>query len=121
MPTSPGLSSVHGEPRAVDNKAVDSVSDRTVIKVFGEVIKPVSFPFQEGINVVDALLKAGGVTRYANVEQIRVLSGTEPKMFNLKQFLESGKDEDLPLLDSGSTIFVAQQVDSVLVGRVKCM
>ncbi|MBO9493324.1 SLBB domain-containing protein [Thalassotalea sp. G20_0] len=119
VPTSPGLSSVHGEPRVVDNKAVDSVSDRTVIKVFGEVIKPVSFPFEEGINVVDALLKGGGVTRYANVEQIRVLSGLEPKMFNLKQFLESGKDEDLPILDPGATIFVAQQVDSVSGGARK--
>ncbi|WP_257285044.1 SLBB domain-containing protein [Endozoicomonas sp. SESOKO1] len=119
VPTSPGLSSVHGEPRVVDDKAVDSVSDRTVIKVFGEVIKPVSFPFEEGINVVDALLKAGGVTRYANVEQIRVLSGVEPKMFNLKQFLETGKDEDLPILDPGSTIFVAQMVDSVSGGARK--
>ncbi|WP_419834198.1 SLBB domain-containing protein [Endozoicomonas atrinae] len=119
VPTSPGLSSVHGEPRAVDDKAVDSVSDRTVIKVFGEVLKPLSFPYQEGINVVDAILKGGGVSRYANVEQIRVLSGTEPKLFNLKQFLDSGKDEDLLMLEPGATIYVAQQVDSVSGGARK--
>ncbi len=119
VPTSPGLSSVHGEPRAVDDKALDSVSDRTVIKVFGEVLKPVSFPYQEGINVVDAILKGGGVTRYANVEQIRLLSGTEPKLFDLKKFLDSGKDEDLPMLEPGSTIYVAQQVDSVSGGARK--
>ena len=119
VPTSPGLSSVHGEPRKVDDKALDSVSDRTVIKVFGEVLKPVSFPYQEGINIVDAILKAGGVTRYANVEQIRLLSGSEPKLFNLKQFLDSGKDEDLPMLEPGATIYVAQQVDSVSGGARK--
>ncbi|WP_257295453.1 SLBB domain-containing protein [Endozoicomonas sp. YOMI1] len=119
VPTSPGLSSVHGEPRVVDDKALDSVSDRTVIKVFGEVVKPVSFPYQEGINVVDAILKGGGVTRYANVEQIRVLSGTESKLFNMKQFLDSGKDEDLQMLEPGSTIYVAQQVDSVSGGTRK--
>ncbi|USE35163.1 SLBB domain-containing protein [Endozoicomonas sp. SCSIO W0465] len=90
-----------------------------MIKVFGEVLKPVSFPYLEGINVVDAILKGGGVTRYANVEQIRVLSGTEPLLFNLKQFLDSGKDEDLPVLEPGSTIYVAQQVDSVSGGSRK--
>ena len=119
VPTSPGLSSVHGEPRVVDDKALDSVSDRTVIKVFGEVLKPVSFPYQDGINIVDALLKGGGVTRYANVEQIRLLSGTEPQLFNLKQFLDTGSDEDLPMLAPGSTIYVAQQVDSVSSGSRK--
>ncbi|WP_020580527.1 SLBB domain-containing protein [Endozoicomonas elysicola] len=116
VPTSPGLSSVHGEPRVVDDKAVDSVSDRTVIKVFGEVLRPVSFPYLEGINVVDAILKGGGVTRYANVEQVRVLSGSEPQLFNLKAYLDSGKASDLPLLQEGATVYVPKQVDSISGG-----
>lgn len=119
VPTSPGLSNVYGEAREVDNKGLDSVSDRSVIKVFGEVVRPVSFPYQEGVSIVDAILKGGGVTRYANVEQIRLLSGTEPKLFNLKQYLDSGRKEDLPLLEPGATIYVAQQVDSVSGGARK--
>ncbi|MFK0570307.1 SLBB domain-containing protein, partial [Endozoicomonas sp.] len=116
VPTSPGLSSVHGEPRALDDKAIDSVSDRSVIKVFGEVLRPVSFPYQEGVNVVDAILKGGGVTRYANVDQIRVLSGSEPQFFNLKAYLDSGKEGDLPLLQEGATVFVPMKVDSISGG-----
>ncbi len=116
VPTSPGLSSVHGEPRVVDDKAVDSVSDRTVIKVFGEVLRPVSFPYLEGVNVVDAILKGGGVSRYANVEQVRVLSGSEPQLFNLKAYLDSGKEDDLPLLQEGATVYVPKQVDSISGG-----
>lgn len=116
VPTSPGLSSVHGEPRVVDDKAVDSVSDRTVIKVFGEVLRPVSFPYLEGVNVVDAILKGGGVSRYANVEQVRVLSGSEPQLFNLKAYLDSGKEGDLPLLQEGATVYVPKQVDSISGG-----
>ncbi|WP_299729826.1 SLBB domain-containing protein [uncultured Endozoicomonas sp.] len=113
VPSSPGLSNVHGEPR---DSGVDSVSDRSVIKVFGEVLTPVSFPFHEGVNVMDAILRGGGVSRYANVERIRVLSGSKPKMFNLKKFLDSGLKEDLPDLLPGSTIYVPIQLDTISAG-----
>lgn len=116
VPTSPGLSNVHGEARALGDKAVDSVSDRTVIKVFGEVLRPVSFPYQKGIHVVDAILKGGGVTRYANVDQIRVLSGSEAQLFNLKAYLDSGKEDDLPILLEGATVYVPKQVESISSG-----
>ena len=114
VPTSPGLSNVHGEPRAVDDESVDSISDRTVIKVFGQVRSSTSFPHEEGITVLDAILKGGGVNNYADVENVRVLSGAESSVFNLKEFLHEGKSEaTLPSLAEGATVFVPQKRESL--------
>ncbi len=114
VPSTPELSNIHGKPlKSLEDKEVDSISDREVIKVFGEVIKPISFGYEEGVNVLDAMLKGGGITRYANVEQIRVLSGSEPIMFNLKKYLDSGSVDELPELLPGATVYVPIRVDSI--------
>ena len=115
IPSSPELGSVHGE--TLDTGAgMDPTEDRTAIKVFGEVISPGSFPYKEGMNLVDALLRAGGVTRYSNVEQIRVIDQNDPVLFNLKEFLDSGDESKLMTLSKGATIFVPKQVEAVQGG-----
>jgi len=62
------------------------------------------------------LLRAGGVTRYASVEQIRILSGNEPVSFDLEAYLDSGDDALLPALQPGATIFVPRQSEEVKRG-----
>ena len=110
VPSSPRLSEVHGGGQ---NQGLDSVSDRTVIKVFGEVPKPVSFPFQDGLNVMDALLKAGGITRFGDVEQIRVLTNTESKIFSMNEYLRNGSSEKLFALSPGATVYVPKQAERI--------
>ncbi|MDD1783938.1 SLBB domain-containing protein [Enterovibrio sp. ZSDZ35] len=94
----------------------DAAEDRKAIKVFGEVIRPGSFSAKEENNLVDLLMRAGGVTRYAAVEQIRVISGNEPKLFNLKRYLDSGDEGLLPNIVEGSTIFVPKQEEEIKTG-----
>ena len=115
VPSSPELGNVHGE--SIDSgEGMDPTEDRTAIKVFGEVISPGSFPYKDGMNLVDALLRAGGVTRYSNVEQIRVIDQGDPVLFNLKNFLDNGDESRLLQLSKGATIFVPKQVDAVQGG-----
>ena len=115
VPSSPELGNVHGD--SIDSgEGVSSTEDRTAIKVFGEVISPGSFPYKDGMNLVDALLRAGGVSRYSNVEQIRVIDQGEPVLFNLKNFLDSGDESKLLELSKGATIFVPKQVEAVQGG-----
>lgn len=117
VPSSPELGNVHGEMGGTTGAdGMDPTQDRTAIKVFGEVIKPATFPFKEDMSVVDALLRAGGVTRYANVEQIRVIDSGEPTLFDLKGYLDEGDDNKLPVLSKGATIFIPKQVDAVKAG-----
>ncbi|MGI9276790.1 MAG: SLBB domain-containing protein [Endozoicomonas sp.] len=118
IPSSPELGNVQGD--VINNGSVDSgmdpTDDRSAVKVFGEVLKPSSFPFKESMNIVDALLRAGGVTRYANVEQIRLIDGDKPIMFNLKEYLDRGDESALLRLNEGATIFVPRLVEVVKAG-----
>ncbi|MCW7556417.1 SLBB domain-containing protein [Endozoicomonas gorgoniicola] len=113
VPSSPDLSNVYGQSGAEGNSGIDPTEDRTAIRVFGEVIRPGSFAFTEGMTIIDALLRAGGVTRYASVEQIRMIDGSEPILFNLKSYLDNGDYGQLPILGEGATVFVPKQVDAV--------
>ena len=59
------------------------------MKVFGEVSRQ-PFALKPGANVIDILMRAGGVTRFASVEQIRILNRNRPVVFNLQSYLDSG-------------------------------
>ena len=118
VPSSPELGNIHGDVGgAIVGEGMDPTKDRSAIKVFGEVIKPGSFSFVENMSVVDALLRASGVTRYANVEQISVIAEGEPILFDLKSYLDSGDENALPILTEGATVFIPKQVEAVKSGR----
>ena len=117
IPASPmtGNVEVEFDPAKVAD-AGDAANERQAIKVFGEVNNPGSFSFRQDINIVDLLMRAGGVTRYAGVEQIRVISQGKPQLFNLKTYLDTGNIKQLPSLTAGATIFVPQQEEEVKTG-----
>ncbi|RTZ16810.1 sugar ABC transporter substrate-binding protein [Vibrio aquaticus] len=117
VPASPLVGNIEQEFDA--NKlanAGDSADGRTAIKVFGEVNAPGSFSFKQNTDLVDVIMRAGGVTRYASVEQIRVISNNTPKLFNLKAYLDSGDVSMLPTLTPGTTIFVPKQEEEIKAG-----
>ena len=94
----------------------DASETRSAIKVFGEVNSPGSFSYKPGASLVDLIMQAGGVTRYAGVEQIRVIINGEPQTFNLKLYLDTGDDSHLPLLTEGTTVFVPKQEEEIKSG-----
>lgn len=117
VPASPLVGNIEQEFDATKlANAGDSADGRTAIKVFGEVNAPGSFSFQSNTDLVDIIMRAGGVTRYASVEQIRVISDNTPKLFNLKSYLDSGDVSLLPTLTPGTTIFVPKQEEEIKAG-----
>lgn len=94
----------------------DAAEDRSAVRVFGEVNQPGSFAHRPGMTVMDALLRAGGVTRYAGTEQIRIIAGGEPRPFNLKAFLDTGEAARNPTIGPGTTVFVPAQSEEVRQG-----
>ncbi|MDF4956935.1 SLBB domain-containing protein, partial [Vibrio parahaemolyticus] len=66
--------------------------------------------------LVDVVMRAGGVTRYASVEQIRVITNNTPTMFNLKTYLDTGDQSLLPEILPGATIFVPKQEEEIKAG-----
>ncbi|MCG9554453.1 SLBB domain-containing protein [Vibrio sp. Isolate32] len=117
VPASPLVGNIEQEFDAAKlANSGDSADSRNSIKVFGEVNAPGSFTYKENTDLVDVLMRSGGVTRYASVEQIRVISNNTPALFNLKRYLDSGDESLLPTLRPGATIFVPKQEEEIKSG-----
>ena len=117
VPASPmtGNVEIEFDPATIADSG-DAAANRLAIKVFGEVNSPGSFSFRTSMSLVDLLMRAGGVTRYASVEQIRVISAGKPTLFNLTHYLDSGDEELLPPILAGATVFVPQQEEQIKSG-----
>lgn len=117
VPASPLVGNIEQDfDPAVQANSGDSSDQKTGIKVFGEVNSPGTFSYKPEITLVDVLMRSGGVTRYASVEQIRVIAGSQPSIFNLKRYLDTGNDDFLPRLTPGTTIFVPKQEEEIKSG-----
>lgn len=117
IPASPMVGNIEQEfdPAKLAD-AGDAADGRNAIKVFGEVNAPGTFSFKKDNTLVDLLMRAGGVTRYAAVDQIRVIAHNEPTLFSLKKYLDTGNSNLLPELVAGATIFVPKQEDEIKSG-----
>jgi len=117
VPASPmtGNVEVDFDPSKVADSG-DAAEDRKAIKIFGEVNRPGSFSYKGSMTIIDLMMRAGGVTRFAGVEQIRVITQGEPVLFNLKLYLESGNTNLLPAMIAGATIFVPRQEEEIKTG-----
>lgn len=117
VPASPLIGNVQID---LDARAMQATGDagegREAVRVFGEVTTPGSFAYKSGMTVMDALLRAGGVTRYAGVENIRVIAGNTPTLFNLKGFLDSGNPALNIAIQPGTTIYVPIESPDVKTG-----
>jgi polysaccharide export outer membrane protein len=82
------------------------------ISVFGQVKKPGTFPYQDGMSVVEAISLAGGFTSMArknNTTVIRTIDG-EKKRFKVPvQEIGQGKTANFTL-NTGDIIFVPERI-----------
>ncbi|MBJ7538260.1 SLBB domain-containing protein [Marinomonas transparens] len=95
----------------------DAAEKSQSVKIFGEVHKPGSFTYDAEQNIVDMLMRAGGVTRFASVEQIRLITDGDPILFDLKDYLDGGSKVNLPLVAPGATLFVPMKEEEVKTGN----
>ncbi|EDP60100.1 SLBB domain-containing protein [Vibrio sp. AND4] len=117
VPASPLVGNIEQEFDAAKlANSGDSADSARAIKVFGEVNAPGSFTYRPNTTLVDVVMRAGGVTRYASVEQIRVITDNKPMMFNLKRYLDTGDQNLLPEILPGATIFVPKQEEEIKSG-----
>ncbi|EMH3445787.1 SLBB domain-containing protein [Vibrio harveyi] len=117
VPASPLVGNIEQEFDAAKlANSGDSADSARAIKVFGEVNAPGSFTYKPNTTLVDVIMRAGGVTRYASVEQIRVITNNTPIMFNLKRYLDTGDQSLLPEILPGATIFVPKQEEEIKAG-----
>ena len=94
----------------------DASDDNNSVTVFGEVPRPGTFSFKPNMTVIDLLMRAGGVTRYAGVEQIRIVSEGVPVPFDMRAYLDTGDRSKMPKLFAGDIIYVPQAVEGIRSG-----
>ncbi|WP_416900132.1 MAG: SLBB domain-containing protein [Minwuia sp.] len=117
VPSSPLIGNVEVEFDAKTLTAAgDAGEERGAVKVFGEVQNPGTFAFKSDQTVVDVIMRAGGLTRYAGVEKIRIMNGGAPVVFDLKKYFDTGDATLLPKLQEGATVYVPINVDEVKAG-----
>lgn len=117
VPASPLIGNVQVAFEAVTLVAGgDAGESGDAIKVFGEINNPGSFSYRANATVVDLIMQAGGVTRYAGVERIRILNNNQPLLFDLTAYLDSGDVALLPQLEPGATLFIPKQEEQVQSG-----
>ncbi|MDF1730793.1 MAG: SLBB domain-containing protein [Minwuia sp.] len=117
VPSSPLIGNVEVEFDARTLTAAGDAGEETgAVKVFGEVQNPGTFSFKSNQTVVDVIMRAGGLTRYAGVEKIRVINDGSPIVFDLKKYFDTGDASLLPTLTEAATIYVPINVDEVKAG-----
>lgn len=114
VPASPLIGNVQVEFDAQTLSSSGDASDSSVaITLIGELHNPGTFSYKPDMTIIDALMRADGVTRYADVTSIRVINEDVPAVFDLKQYLDSGDKALLPTLEGGTTIYVPIMVEDV--------
>ncbi|NQZ30229.1 MAG: SLBB domain-containing protein [Oceanospirillaceae bacterium] len=94
----------------------DAGAAKDSVTVFGEVHRPGTFSYKGEANIVDMIMRSGGVTRYAGIEQIRVIHQGKPFPFNMREYLDTGDKKLMPKIHRGDVIFVPQATDQVQSG-----
>jgi polysaccharide export outer membrane protein len=82
------------------------------IYIFGEVSKPGTFPYEENMNIIQAVTMAGGFTRTAqknNISVTRVLEGVEKKIRVPVADIGEGREKNFDV-QPGDIIFVPESL-----------
>jgi len=96
---------------------VEVTSKNKYIFVLGYVSEPKEVLLSDKENIQIAISKAGGVKQGAQLDKLQIKkSNGKNIIFNYKKYLDSGKNENLPELNTLDTIFVPS---SPLIGNVQ--
>ncbi|MEP3629688.1 MAG: SLBB domain-containing protein [Hyphomicrobiales bacterium] len=94
----------------------DGGNDGTGIRIFGEVRTPTTMAFKRDLTLIDAVMRAGGLTGNASVKNIRVVTKEGSTIIDLKAVIDEGRLFDLTPLQEGSTVYVPKQDKELKVG-----
>ncbi|CCQ12008.1 Periplasmic protein SypC involved in polysaccharide export [Pseudoalteromonas luteoviolacea B = ATCC 29581] len=113
VPVSPLLGNVQIDFDAQTLSSSGDATDKSAVTIMGEVHTPGSYAFKQDMTILDALMRAGGVTRYADVTKVRIIAEQNPTLFDLKAYLDRPNQFQLEVLKPGTTIYVPIIVDDV--------
>ncbi len=86
-------------------------AEEAMVYVMGEVEKPGTVQIQPGINLIDAIMRAGGFTNHANLEQVYLIRRGLPqgtvRQINLSQMIENAQFAENFALQNEDIIYLS--------------
>jgi protein involved in polysaccharide export with SLBB domain len=102
----PGASSPFGAPPSTGT----SISGRNEFYIVGAIGSPGIQQFENNLNILDAIGRAGGPTAEANINEIKYVgvhkNGTRVWEFDLEYYINNSLSAALPTVTPGSTIYI---------------
>lgn len=91
-----------------------------LVYVFGAVSRPGAYEITDQTTLLDAISQAGGTSTNANLKNIQIvrnntIAGEKVIKINLKEFVKQGNISEIPLVESGDSIFVEEKKQHWLV------
>ena len=88
-----------------------------IIYIYGQVVPPGGYPLDRELDLLEAIILAGGPTLTANLDQVKVITRGKPyatvATINLEKYSRNGTPPSFSL-KSGDTIYVPQKQSSFL-------
>ncbi len=90
------------------------------VSILGEVQRPGTYRWTEGIRLTDLLARAGNQTDYGDIKEVKVIhSDNNTDFYNLSQYFKEGDMTNNPYLQAGDSIYISKRVFQVsILGEV---
>ena len=92
----------------------NAVSAYSQVKVVGQVMKPQTMPYREGLTVLDVVLQSGGLATYAAGNRARILRKKDGKdteiRVKLQNLIENGDFQQNVPMQAGDILIVPQSL-----------
>ncbi len=90
--------------------------NRAEITINGEVQKPGTYPWEEGLTLSALLARAGNRTQTGNLEKVRLIHADNTELIiNLAGYINEGKSGNNPVLQPGDSVFIPEKNFEVTV------
>lgn len=110
------LSGKTGNPVLKDGDMLYIPESRARITINGEVQKPGTYPWEEGLTLSALLARAGNRTATGDLEKVRLIhADNTEEVINLAGYINEGKVENNPVLEPGDSVFIPEKSFEVTV------
>ncbi|MCF7885401.1 MAG: hypothetical protein K9M80_02810 [Candidatus Marinimicrobia bacterium] len=85
--------------------------DTIQINLWGEIKNPGTYYLDQEVDLITLISLAGGPTQNANFSKIKIINNQNDKIksVNISEYINRGKDSDIPYIKNGSTVIIAQK------------
>jgi polysaccharide export outer membrane protein len=105
-----------GNPVLKDGDMLYIPESRARITINGEVQKPGTYPWEEGLTLSALLARAGNRNAAGDLEKVRLIhADNTEEVINLAGYINEGKVENNPVLEPGDSVFIPEKSFEVTV------